>query len=999
MAENIGVLELEIRDNASDAGQGLNSLATALSSVKQAVGKGLGLGTASRQISGLVASVGSGSKALNSIGNMLTAVRQYADAFKEANGLKFNTQPIDDLKAAIGDGIKIGQAGTQLNNLRTALESEWNTDNAYNAGMALSAIGEGAKSLTGTSLGKKANEISAVARALSEYADAAVKVQSAVGAGQTSIDVGKNVGEGAAQGIEGQQGAVESAAFALANAIINTIKNQLDEHSPSKVTEEQGKFAGLGLANGLIESKGEVQKAAEEVANAVRQTLYGKLNVMEFARSPVENMLDAFRPGVDATNNYKNAVGAVLPKVQELSSEEMLVAGHARMATEAIGRLISQLEKKPNWKGFSDVVDTLTGVSLTSDSNNKSLINEQTTMFTPLEEVVSHSGTATEGIVKIYDAVSGAYKDVYTDGKTVIDTNEKIKDSYEEVADPIKNAIDLTTVPASGKNGVFANAAEEAKYLTEQIEVAKQSQQQFNDIAAMAEKQLKYGGPIKKPELEFNLQHSTEGYYQAVEAEEQYKSALADLASYASEYVRSSQEMAQASMQEAASTSSAADAASSFTNYADGMVGLLWRMGQAMHNVGQGLNNFRQRLSILGWKLHKIGMDLRDVMGDFRNLGAGIKDMFPTLAGLIKRFKSMAIMRAMRYIIRQISAGFREGVENVYHYSKAVGTDIAPAMDQGATALQQMKNSIGAAVAPAIQALVPLLQTVVNGFITLINYVNQFFALMRGQSTWTRALPEQAEAFEKSTKSAKDSSKAMKDLLADWDELNIIQSQGNSGSGSGTGKTDKEYSQMFEEVSEYNNEIRSLVENIKEQFGDVWSLAKRIAMAVLGWKFSRAFSGILGILGGLIGSAVTIGLVFDISTLFTKQFLDTGNPGWLIGDILTTLAGGVLAKKILSKVLGGTLAKIALPLTFMVSATASIIALVKDTDVSALSEKSVLASANAAIEAGIGVGTALYSLGGFTAGLSAGAGLGMKTISKIPLMTCSPLKYRNGFSL
>ena len=169
----------------------------------------------------------------------------------------------------------------------------------------------------------------------------------------------------------------------------------------------------------------------------------------------------------------------------------------------------------------------------------------------------------------------------------------------------------------------------------------------------------------------------------------------------------------------------------------------------------------------------------------FKTIDDAAKGLFPSATKTIKQFFGTMRSRAIRYVIRQIAAGFSEGVQNVYQYSKAIGTSFAPAMDQAATAMQQFKNSIGAAAAPAIQALIPLLQTVVNWLITGINYLNQFFALLGGATSWTRALPATTEAFNKQKKAAGGASKAMKDLLADWDELNIIQSQSGGGGGGG----------------------------------------------------------------------------------------------------------------------------------------------------------------------------------------------------------------------
>ena len=199
------------------------------------------------------------------------------------------------------------------------------------------------------------------------------------------------------------------------------------------------------------------------------------------------------------------------------------------------------------------------------------------------------------------------------------------------------------------------------------------------------------------------------------------------------------------------------------------------------------------------------------------------------LGEFIQRFRSMGIRRIVNAVFQNLASGLKEGVKNVYEYSKAIGSSFAPAMDSAASSLLQMKNSLGAAFAPLIQSLIPVLQTVVNWFINIINYANQFFALMRGQATWTRAVPATTTAFGKQEKAAKGAAAAVKDLLADWDELNIIQGD-KSGAGSGAGtKTAEDYLNMFEEVSTYDNKVKDIVGFLKDNFDTILTVAEAIA--------------------------------------------------------------------------------------------------------------------------------------------------------------------------
>lgn len=409
-------------------------------------------------------------------------------------------------------------------------------------------------------------------------------------------------------------------------------------------------------------------------------------------------------------------------------------------------------------------------------------------------------------------------------------------------------------------------------------------------------------------------------------------------------------------------------------------------------NSGKGASELTGKMVDLDGELKKKKRDTEEVTTAFQGLKTGISRLFGPIGNLLKQFARIVRYRMIRAVIKQITEGVGEGVENYYRYSKAIKSAFAPAMDTAATALQQMKNSIGAALAPLIQSLIPLLQTVVSWFVSLVNYANQFLALIRGQATWSRATSQSAKAFDKVKKSAKGASAAVKDLLADWDELNIIQSEtGGSGGGSGNTKTIKDYLGMFEEVNKFDNKIKKLVENIKKEFGDVASLAKEIGLAILAWNVGDAFAGLLGTLSSLVAAGAIIDMTFKISKMFTGTYLDTGEAGWLVGDLLATLIGGTLARTVLTNVLGGEAASIAIPLTFAVSAGASILALLEDTDVSALDTKSIGAAITAALEGGTAAGylgrlmgqTLGESLlgGSVTALLTFGVAIGLKAVA------------------
>lgn len=379
------------------------------------------------------------------------------------------------------------------------------------------------------------------------------------------------------------------------------------------------------------------------------------------------------------------------------------------------------------------------------------------------------------------------------------------------------------------------------------------------------------------------------------------------------------------------------------------------------------------------------------------NIRSAIQDS--AVGGFFSQFFRVARYRAIRAVIKSITDGAKEGFENYKKYSEATGNKFSKELKTINAQFATMKNSIGAAIAPALSAAIPIINSIASAATAAFNAVNQLISLLTGGSTWSMpvangmdasanamgAASANADSMQKSLRGVKQNtvaySNAMndakeatqgavsstKDLLADWDELNIIQSKSGGGGGGG-GKTLEDALQQFKEMP-FDKTLKMFADTFLEQFGDIWNLVKRIGAALLTWKLSSALLGGLGLISGLLSSGLIIGLTFDLVSVFDKMYLQTGNEGWLLGDVLTTLLGGALATKVLTPLLGGGVAKLALPITLAVSAVASIKALVGEKDVSALSKEGIVTSIVSALEMGAGIGGLVY-LAGYTPGMS-----------------------------
>lgn len=240
--------------------------------------------------------------------------------------------------------------------------------------------------------------------------------------------------------------------------------------------------------------------------------------------------------------------------------------------------------------------------------------------------------------------------------------------------------------------------------------------------------------------------------------------------------------------------------------------------------------------------------------------------------------------RTVNEFLKQIAKAFSEGVNNLYQYSKAVGTDFATSMDSAATSLQYFRNSVGAMTAPILNALIPVFDSLIDRIVEGVNWLNQLIAKMNGASSWTKAIRQQKEYAE----AAKDSAAAQKQLLAGFDELNVISSTGSS-----SGKTTPDYSGMFEEVSMEN--ISSSVTEWSDRLLDTWATIKEyateIVAALLGIKVSELFGGGFGTSATLAISFAGLAFEFDgIKNLVSGEVTKENILKAVIGS-LATIAG------------------------------------------------------------------------------------------------------------
>lgn len=273
-------------------------------------------------------------------------------------------------------------------------------------------------------------------------------------------------------------------------------------------------------------------------------------------------------------------------------------------------------------------------------------------------------------------------------------------------------------------------------------------------------------------------------------------------------------------------------------------------------------------------------------------LASKVKESVSSLGHLFSAIKRIALYRLIRSVIREITQGLKEGIQNIYAYSRALSGEFASAMDSLATSSLYLKNSLGAMAAPIIQSLIPAINWAIDRIVALMNVINMFVAALGGKATTTVAKRVET-VFNAAGSAAGGAAGAAKKALDDLktftigiDELNIIDPKDKSGSGSGGGGGGGgggiDPSSMFEEV-DINKGISDFATKLKNAIkAQKWDQVGKI----LGDKFNEVVGNIKwNDIGANIGSK--LGAAITISYNFLKT-ADTYTLGEKIADFFNS---------------------------------------------------------------------------------------------------------------
>jgi phage-related protein len=209
-----------------------------------------------------------------------------------------------------------------------------------------------------------------------------------------------------------------------------------------------------------------------------------------------------------------------------------------------------------------------------------------------------------------------------------------------------------------------------------------------------------------------------------------------------------------------------------------------------------------------------------------KNLRSHSNKSVMTSNGLVKALfsvKRMLLSRIKRTFISSIFNSMKAGMQSFARYSSSFNS----AMSSMKNSMTGMSGNMAVFAGNLISAIAPAISTIIDWISKAITYLNAFFALLSGKSTYSVA-KKGTDDYAKSLKGAGGAAKDLKNQVYGFDELNKEDDNsggGGGGSGGGVNFTEESLSTLPPALLDFMQSIKDAF--AAEQFEEVGAIVGR----------------------------------------------------------------------------------------------------------------------------------------------------------------------------
>ena len=284
-------------------------------------------------------------------------------------------------------------------------------------------------------------------------------------------------------------------------------------------------------------------------------------------------------------------------------------------------------------------------------------------------------------------------------------------------------------------------------------------------------------------------------------------------------------------------------------------------MTEALNNLAEKMGKTNKNASELNKKVSGVKESLssatketKKLSKETKTLGTAVNKIKNPLENLMKSIGRIAFYRAIRSAIKAVTQAVKEGLTNLEAYSREVGTEFAPAVDDLRRHILLLKNAFATALRPVIEAIIPYIIQLVDWFSKLADFAAQVFSILTGKldnsGRYTKAV---LSDLEQSNKQAKE----LRRTLLGFDEINRLDGDTGRGESSSAGLMFTQ-AEVSPEAIEAAGRLQKIIDKIKEIIGkipwdNVWKIIGFLAGVGASSKVFTAVKKVWDAVKGLFG--------------------------------------------------------------------------------------------------------------------------------------------------
>lgn len=385
---------------------------------------------------------------------------------------------------------------------------------------------------------------------------------------------------------------------------------------------------------------------------------------------------------------------------------------------------------------------------------------------------------------------------VFSIGADDAEAQKKLIELRKDI-EKLEKGINSATEKRSGISESLAQAKDEAEQTAQRIQEIKAEMADYKDILAG-----KFEGSISPAEFEARRQQQYE-----LTAELEKQQAL---------YAKQSATVSKLEGQESALTSQIETQTA--------------KLAQQRDEAGEIERVFAKQATTtmpqIGAAIEQVNTSIKKGVKNILRWGFGIRSTF--------------------ILIRRLRSAIKEGITE---YAKN-DPETQANLDALKNSLNGLKLAWGAAFAPVVNAVVPILQKLISWLTAAANAISMFFAALRGNSSYKKVIANN-DSLAKSYGGAGGAAKDAKKEVMGFDEINKLNDNKSGGGGGGGGALDSLGQTVDENIPD---RFRRVIDYIKENIAELETIIGDALLAIgaiLLFTWTKPLLGLGMIIAGL----------------------------------------------------------------------------------------------------------------------------------------------------